>query len=91
MVYELHELDRPKKFFRKHKNDKILLFRLTKKYHEILENPYRRDFIQLSSQSCPKCQRARVGDYRIVFYVHDDKKLVEIIDILPRSDDYQVY
>ena len=40
MTYALYEHDRVKKFFKKHKNDKALLLRITKKYYDILDNPY---------------------------------------------------
>jgi mRNA-degrading endonuclease RelE of RelBE toxin-antitoxin system len=32
------------------------------------------EFIELTSNKCPKCQRARVGNYRIIFYVSESKK-----------------
>jgi len=47
MTYELFEHDRVKKFFKKHKKDKALLLRITKKYFEILNNPYHSEFIEL--------------------------------------------
>lgn len=49
MTYELFEHDRVKKFFKKHKKDKALLLRITKKYFEILNNPYHSEFIELNS------------------------------------------
>ena len=67
MTYALYEHDRVKKFFKKHKHDKSLLLRITKKYHEILNNPYDGEFLELNSVKCPKCHRARVGNYRIIF------------------------
>ena len=45
MTYALYEHDRVKKFFKKHKKDKSLLLRITKKYHEILNNPYDVEFM----------------------------------------------
>jgi mRNA-degrading endonuclease RelE of RelBE toxin-antitoxin system len=69
MTYKLFEHGRVKKFFKKHKKDKKLLLRISGKYYEILDDPYNAEFIELSSAKCPKCQRARVGSYRIIFYL----------------------
>ena len=91
MSYDLLEHPNPKKFFKKHKNNKKLLIRINKKYLEISENPFRPEFKELNSNKCTKCQRARVGDYRIIFYVKRQDKLIEIIDILHRSNDYRLY
>lgn len=91
MITEIKELDRAKKFKRKHKKDHILINRIDKKYIEILENPKRSDFIDLKSNKCPKCQRARVGDYRIVFFINTAKNRIDIVDILHRNNDYRLY
>lgn len=91
MTYELFEHDRVKKFFKKHKNDRDLLLRINKKYYEILKNPYRDDFVELVSVKCPKCHRARVGSYRIIFYVSQKNHQIEIIDIIPRKNNYKLF
>ena len=90
MTYSLYEHNRVKKFFKKHKRDKVLLLRITKKYCEILDNPYNAEFIELTSVKCPKCHRARVGNYRIIFYVSEKYQRIEIIDIIPRKNDYKL-
>ena len=91
MKYELYEHERVKKFFKKHKKDKALLLRITKKYFEILNNPYHSEFIELNSVKCPKCHRARVGNYRIIFYVSEINKRIEIVDIIKRKTDYRFF
>ena len=91
MTYVLYEHDRVKKFFKKHKNDKALLLRITKKYYDILNNPYNSEFIELTSVKCPKCHRARVGNYRIIFYISENNQKIEIIDIIPRKNDYKYF
>ena len=91
MTYKLFEHDRVKKFFKKHKKDKLLLLRITKKYYEILDNPYNTEFIEMTSVKCPKCQRARVGNYRIIFYVAEKNRQIEIIDIIPRKNNYKMF
>lgn len=91
MTYSLYEHNRVKKFFKKHKKDKALLLRITKKYCEILDNPYNSEFIELTSVKCPKCHRARFGNYRIIFYVSERYQKIEIIDIIPRKNDYKLF
>ena len=91
MKYRIFEHNDVKKFFKKHDDDKKLLLRIGKKYYDILDNPYRSDFVKLHSNKCPKCHRARVGDYRIVFYINDEDSMIEIVDIFHRKDDYIYY
>ena len=91
MKYRLFEHKRVKKFFKKHKNDKELLLRILKKYNEILNDPYNVEFTELTSVKCPKCHRARVGNYRIVFYVSENTQKIEIIDIIPRKNNYRLF
>lgn len=91
MTYSLYEHNRVKKFFKKHKKDKKLLLSINKKYYEILENPYNGKFTELTSVKCPKCHRARVGNYRIIFFVSEINHKIEIIDIIPRRNDYKLF
>ena len=91
MTYKLFEHNQVKKFFKKHNHDKKLLLRINKKYFEILKNPYAPEFKELTSSKCPKCQRARVGDFRIIFYVSDSKHESEILNIIPRKSDYRIF
>lgn len=91
MTYKLFEHNQVKKFFKKHNHDKKLLLRKNKKYFEILKNPYAPEFKELTSSKCPKCQRARVGDFRIIFYVSASKHEIEILNIIPRKSDYRIF
>lgn len=91
MKYELFQHDRVKKFLKKHEKDKKLLLRIDKKYFEIIKNPYDDDFKKLNSTKCPKCHRARVGNYRIIFYVSEKNYRIEIIDIIPRKNNYKIF
>ena len=91
MNYKLFEHARVKKFFKKHKNDKTLLLKITRKYCEILINPYNPKFKELNSTKCPKCHRARVGTYRIIFYISESDHHIEIIDIIPRKSNYKIF
>ena len=91
MTYKLFEHNQVKKFFKKHNHDKKLLLRINKKYFEILKNPYAPEFKELTSSKCPKCQRARVGDFRIIFYVSASKHEIEILNMNPRKNDYRIF
>lgn len=68
MNYKLLEHDWALKFRKKHKKDVELLYRIDKKYIEIVKNPYNSSFLEMKSDKCPKCHRARVGNYRILLY-----------------------
>ncbi len=91
MNYKILEHDKALKFKRKHENNKQLLYRVEKKYIEIIKNPYKSSFLEIKSDKCPKCHRARVGDYRIVYFISEKKNIIEIIDIIPRSNDYRLF
>ena len=91
MTYKLFEHNQVKKFFKKHNHDKKLLLRINKKYFEILKNPYAPEFKELTSSKCPKCQRARVGNFRIIFYVSDSKNEIEILNIIAQKNDYRIF
>lgn len=91
MTYKLFEHDKAIKFFKKHKNNKKLLLRINKEYIKILENPFDSTYKELNSAKCPKCHRARVGNFRIIFYISEKQKQIEIINIVPRKDNYKLF
>ena len=91
MNYKILEHNKAKKFKIKHEKDKQLILRIEKKYIEIIKNPHNPSFLEMKSEKCPKCRRARVGNYRIVYYISEKQKVIEIIDILPRSNDYRLF
>lgn len=91
MTYRLFEHDKAKKFFKSHRNNKVLLLRINKEYKNIIKNPFNSSYKKLNSVKCPKCHRARVGNYRILFYISEEKRFIEIIDIIPRKDDYKIF
>ena len=75
MNYKILEHEKAQKFKRKHKKDKELTCRIDKKkYIEIIKNPYNPAFSELKSEKCSKCRRARIGNYRIVYYISEKKK-----------------
>ena len=89
MKYVIYEHNDAVNFWKKHKNNKKLIERLFDKYDEIQENPHHPQFKQLKSTKCPKCRRARVGNYRIIFYVSGE--IIEVVSIISRRNDYQKY
>ena len=85
----LYEHKEATKFRKKHNKDKDLLKRILLKYNEIKENPYDSQSKQLKSSKCPQCKRARVGNYRIIFFI--SKKDIEIVSIITIRDNYKKY
>lgn len=57
----------------------------------ILKNPLNSSYKKLNSSKCPKCHRARVGNFRIIFYISEKNGFIEIIDIIPRKDYYRLF
>lgn len=57
----------------------------------ILSNPFDSSFKELNSIKCPNCHRAGVGNYRIIFYISEEKGYIEIIDIIPRKNNYKLF
>ena len=89
MSYSIYEHNEATKFRKKHNKDKKLLERILLKYNEIKENPYDSQFKQLQSSKCPQCKRARVGNYRIIFFISQND--IEIVSIISRRDNYKKY
>ena len=58
---------------------------------EILKNPFDSSYKELNSIKCLKCHRARVGNFRIIFYISEEKEYIEIIDIIHRKDNYKLF
>ena len=77
MTYKIFEHEKAKKFFKKNKKNKKLLLRINKKYVEILKNPFDSSYKELNSIKCPKCHRARVGNFRIIFYFPKKKNILK--------------
>ena len=68
---------------------KKLLRRIYNKYRLLASDPYNEAESSFKSRKCPKCKKTRVGDYRIIYFVMELTKEVEIIDIGPRSSIYK--
>lgn len=79
MTYRLFEHDKAKKFFKSHRNNKVLLLRINKEYKNIIKNPFNSSYKKLNSVKCPKCHRARVGNYRIIFYISEEKRFLKLL------------
>lgn len=62
--------------------------RIESKIQELAKNPRNEHVIKMSGKD-PEQYRARQGNYRIVFSIHDNQLLVEIIEIDHRKDVYK--
>ena len=76
-------------FLDKHSNNAVLIDRIAYKFVRISRNPYREAEKAFISSKCPKCKRARVGDYRIIYMIYESSKEVHILDIDKRARIYK--
>lgn len=91
MNYKILENNKVKKFKHKHKTNKQLIIRIQKKYIEIIKNTFNPTFSEMKSDKCSKCWRAKVGDYRIIYFISETKNIIEIMDIIPHRNDYMLF
>ena len=87
--YELYEDKKAIKFINQHSNDGNLINRIHDKYLQLAINPKAESESSFKRRKCPKCKKTRVGDYRIIYFINESKKEVEIIDIGPRRSIYK--
>ncbi len=77
MHYRYFIEENPEKFLKKNKKDTVTTKHPKYKF--------------IKSKRCPQCQRARVGNLRIIFYVDKEKNEIYILDIIKRSSNYRLY
>ena len=88
-IYEIFEDKKAIKFLDKHLNDINLQNRIEEKYYGLAVNPYKEAQNSFKSKKCPKCKKTRMGNYRIIYFIHESKKEIEIIDIGLRKNIYK--
>jgi mRNA-degrading endonuclease RelE of RelBE toxin-antitoxin system len=52
---------------------------------QLEEDPFRGDVIPLKGREWKGYYRKRAGDYRIIFFLHDEQRLVDVAWVLRRS------
>ena len=72
-----------------HSDNEKLISRIRGKYYQLAVDLYKEAESSFRSRKCPKCKKTRVGDYRIIYFINDSTKEVEIIDIGPRRSIYK--
>lgn len=87
--YELFEDKKSIKFMDSHSEDEKLIRRIHGKYYQLAVDPYKEAESSFRSRKCPKCKKTRVGDYRIIYFINESTKEIEIIDIGPRRSIYK--
>ena len=87
--YELFEDKKAINFMDNHLYDEKLIKRIYGKYYLLSINPYKEAESSFKSRKCPKCKKTRVGNYRIIYFINESTKEVEIIDIGPRRSIYK--
>lgn len=80
-----------KKLSKYSKTNKKLYTEIINSLDIITKNPYNKSNKQLKSKKCPKCKRYRIGNYRIVYYINKEQKIIEFIDIDDRASIYKKY
>ena len=72
-----------------HSDNEKLISRIRGKYYQLAVDLYKEAESSFRSRKCPKCKKTRVGDYRIINFINESTKEVEIIDIGPRRSIYK--
>ena len=85
MAYRIDLASVPQKFLIK--LDKDLFDRIMKKLETLKENPFPSDVIRMVGRK-EKVFRVRVGKYRILYVVFDDKREILVTDIDRRESVY---
>ena len=89
LQYELFEDKKAIKFMVNNSGDEKLIKRIYGKYYQLSIDPYKEAEMSFKSKKCPKCKKTRVGSYRIIYFINESTKEVEIIDIGPRRSIYK--
>jgi len=84
--FEIHLSTRAYKFFRK--LPKNVYTRLITKIEELADNPFPPGVLRVLGRK-EKLFRVRVGDYRILYEVYPDEKVILIVNIDKRSRVYE--
>jgi mRNA interferase RelE/StbE len=76
------------KYFRKEfdRLEKVIQDRVLQEINQLLENPKMQGVIQLTGQSD---FRTRVGDYRIIFDVNEQTRVLTVLSVGHRSEVYE--
>ena len=86
MAYELTIRKQPIKILQKMPRMKAK--RIRHAMDKLADNPDLRD-VDISSLTGRPGYRLRVGDYRIIFERDDDKRVIDVLRIAPRSHAYK--
>ncbi|WP_176448636.1 type II toxin-antitoxin system RelE/ParE family toxin [Lentibacillus sp. CBA3610] len=87
-MYDLKYSKQAMKYIKK--QDKPTKNRIQKALLTLAENPYQRGLLDISSlQGADNAFRLRVGDFRIVYEIHDKELLIYIVAAGSRGDVYK--
>lgn len=86
MKFEIHLSSRGHKFLKR--VDKRTYDRLVRKLVTLAEDPFQLDVKKIMGRK-EKLYRVRVGDYRILYEIYLEKKVVLIVNIDKRSRIYE--
>ena len=74
--YEIYEDKKAIKFMDKINQDTDLKDRIQSQYLNLSVDSYKVAEGHFQSKKCPKCKKTRVGNYRIIYFIHELKKTV---------------
>ena len=78
-----------KKLSKYSKTNQQLYKEIIESLNIISEDPFQKQNKQLKSKKCPKCKKTRMGNYRIIYFINESRKEIEIIDIGLRKNIYK--
>ena len=87
--YRIFEDKLALKFKKQHAKDVDLLNRIEDKYFDLSIDPYAESIKSFKSRRCPKCKKTRIGDYRMIYYIYQSEKEIQILDIGHRKNIYK--
>jgi len=68
--------------------DKTTLHRINAKILELMKDPYS-PRVSRPMQTMPETRYSRVGDWRIIYLVHEEIQTIDIIAVSPRGRAYR--
>ena len=87
MIYRVEVSRRPASFLRR--AGRALQERLVRRLEELGEDPYDRLVSKPLQGRLAGLRSSRVGAYRILYYVDDEVRVVDVTEIGPRGDVYK--
>ncbi len=86
--YEVKIMPHATRSLKKLRRDRELLERIDREIQSLVENPRPQGCKKLRSSKHDNLYRLRVGDWRILYAIEDDKLIVLILEVVRRDSAY---